>query len=429
MEIIAVTGKPIAHSLSPQLFNRAFLRKGIKAVYTRLAADSAEEALEVAGQIGLRGLNVTAPFKQEMAGLVGSLDPEARQIGAVNGVVFSGPRSFGFNTDGRGAVGALRQNGIELSGKDAVVLGAGGAGRAAVHALVEAGAKVRIVNRTYSKAVELGRKFGCRPEPIENLSAVLGKVEVVLSAVSTPESLVKPEWLRPGQVVLDANYRNSGLSEIARGRGCCVVSGICWLLSQAVPAYEIFTGHRVDLEDLRRGLPADTPRNKDAAGISLIGMMGTGKTTIGKNLASLMDLGLIDTDETIEKETGASIHEVFQNRGEEFFRQLESKMVERLSGETRRKVYALGGGAVVRPENRVLIQGRTVVIWLWAGLRKILERTAGTERPLLDTADRSDRLAKLISSRLEGYARSADLIINANRSPEDVVRKIIDEIH
>jgi shikimate dehydrogenase len=415
MDIYAVTGNPVAHSLSPQLFNQAFKNQGIDAVYTRLAADSAGEALDLAREIGLRGLNVTAPFKEGMPRLLDGLDPEAKEIGAVNGVVFSGRgRAFGFNTDGRGAAGALAANGVELRGKKVAVIGAGGAGRAAVSGLTREGAKVSLVNRTFLKAAELARRFGCKPEPLENLPGVVAGADLVVSAVSAADQLIKPEWLAPGQVIMDANYRDSRLPEIARGRGCRVVDGMDWLLAQAIPAFEFFTGRRVEPRLMGEALVSARARERKASSISLVGMMGAGKTTVGRKLSSVL---------------GATIPWIFQHWGEGTFRLFENQVVERLRGEPRREIYALGGGAVARPENRDIVRGRTLVIWLWAGPERILERIPVEGRPLLEGGDRNKRLAELIASRLPDYARASDLVINANRTVEDIIRKIRDEVN
>jgi shikimate dehydrogenase len=430
MDIYAVTGNPVAHSLSPRVFNCAFSTAGIDAVYTRLAADTAKEALEVAKQIGIRGLNVTAPFKENMAALVDTLDPDSREIGAVNGVLFSSGRALGFNTDHQGVTGAFYLHGVKLRGKKVAVLGAGGAGRAAVYALMKAGAKVRVVNRTFSKAKDLADRFGCKAESIEHLAGIVGSVDILVSAISQNESLVKPEWLLPDQVILDANYRNSRLSEIALRRGCRVVSGTDWLISQAVAAFEIFLGRPIEYAAMKNGLSSQSNHSDHSSGISLVGMMGTGKTTVGKKLASTMGLELIDTDKAIEEEAGVPISRIFELQGEDFFRTMENRMIRKIKEEPRKKIYALGGGAVSNPENRKIIKDHNFVVWLWAGPQKILERiSAAGSRPLMNVTDKPGRLAELISGRLADYASASDLIINAAPPPEKIVRKIIDEVH
>ena len=429
MDIYAVTGSPVGHSFSPQLFNSAFLKSGLDCVYTRLAADSAEEALAIARTIGLSGMNVTAPFKQSMAGFMDALDPEAEETGSVNGVVLSGGRAFGFNTDGRGVVGAFRLNGIALREKRVAVIGAGGAGRAAVSGLMKEAAKVTVLNRTFSKAERLARKYGCRCEPLGGLSAVIGRSDIVLSVVSAPDPLINLEWLAPGQVFLDANYRDPRQTEIARERGCRVIDGLDWLVAQAVPAFEYFTGRRIEPAVLTEALAhRDSPAGR-ASPISLVGMMGAGKTTIGTLLASALGSDLFDTDEAIENKTGDRIPSIFKRRGEMFFRKMEHQVIREMGAEPSRRIYALGGGAVTAARNRSILKRRSFVIWLWADPGRLLERIPPEGRPLLEGGDRQTALAGLMADRLADYARASDLIVNANRSPQDVVRKIRDEVH
>ncbi len=428
MDIYAVTGKPVVHSLSPEIFNHAFKNEAINAVYTRLAAQSALEALEMARKIGLRGLNVTAPFKEDMVDLVAHLDAEALIIGAVNGVTFSNDRTFGFNTDGLAVGEAFKLHDIELKGKKALVLGAGGAARAATYALLKGGADVTVVNRTFSRAVALGRRFGCRTKPLSRISTVLESAEIIVSTVSSNDLLIDPERLAPGQVVLDANYRDSKLSSIAGEKGCRLISGVDWLICQAAAAFQIFTGRTVTFQNLKQALESSASAKRKASIISLIGMMGSGKSSVGRRLASELKLEFVDTDEAIETETNARIPEIFEARGEAYFRRLEGRTIAGLIRGSRNAVLALGGGAVSIPENRERLKSRSLVIWLWADSEEILRRITASGRPLLRADDLPARLKEILSARLDDYARTSDLIVNANPPLEEVTRKIVDEI-
>ena len=157
-QVFAVTGNPILHSKSPQMFNAAFQELGIDAVYSRLAATSAEEAIACARAIGIQGLNVTAPFKEDVRGYLDTVDESANKINAVNTITLDSESHElkGYNTDHFGVVAAIEGHGISLEGKKAVVLGAGGAGRAAVYALENAGAEAN--QRQYTT---LAQNIGC----------------------------------------------------------------------------------------------------------------------------------------------------------------------------------------------------------------------------------------------------------------------------
>ena len=152
-KIFAVTGNPILHSRSPEIFRAAFEALGLdNYYYLRFASSRAEEIVQAMREATVSGFNVTSPFKEKVIPLLDDLDDGARKIGAVNLIVNEGGRLKGFNTDVMGVEQAFLENGVTLAGKKAVVLGAGGAAKAAVAALTEAGTDVVIINRTFKKA-------------------------------------------------------------------------------------------------------------------------------------------------------------------------------------------------------------------------------------------------------------------------------------
>ena len=145
----AVTGNPVLHSKSPVIFNTIFQRLGMSDshVYTRIAANTPAEAMFLFKELRLTGMNVTAPFKANIMVYLDEVDDAAKTIGGVNTVVREEMGIKGYNTDYMGVTGALATRGIDLEGKRCVVLGAGGAGRAAVYGLLWKKASVTLVNR------------------------------------------------------------------------------------------------------------------------------------------------------------------------------------------------------------------------------------------------------------------------------------------
>jgi shikimate dehydrogenase len=434
MEIYAVTGKPIAFSLSPQLYNLAFCRMRYPAVYTRLAADTAGDALLMAREIGLRGLNVTAPFKEAMAALMDHLHSAAFQLQAVNTVLLKKGKALGFNTDPDGVLGAFYYHKIKLQGENALILGAGGAGRAAALALLEAGARVTLVNRTLTRARLAAGKLGCTYCPLVKLPEVLSRTRIIVSAVSGNLGLIQPDWLDSGHILLDADYRDSTLARLAREKGCKIIPGTDWLLFQAVAALKVFTGREVELRRIHQtlSLPDPDSRTRKTASdlsFSLIGMMGAGKSTIGEKLAAALSLPFADADRAIERTAGQQIPSLFRDRGERAFRRLESRIIKRMGRERRKMVYALGGGAVGLESNRKIMKARSRVIWLWANPRTLLSRVQRGGRPLLEGKDRLGKLRLILAERLPSYAAASDLIVNAESPPAKIIRKILHEIY
>ncbi len=154
--VAALIGSPVAHSLSPVIHRAAFAAAGVDWSYVAfdVPAGRAGEALAAMRVLGIRGLSVTTPHKEQVAGGVDELDPAARAIGAVNTVVLDeGGRLVGHSTDGDGFVVALRADGIDVAGLAVAVLGAGGAARSVVEALGRAGAaSIVVVNRSPDRA-------------------------------------------------------------------------------------------------------------------------------------------------------------------------------------------------------------------------------------------------------------------------------------
>ncbi|MEK6972504.1 MAG: shikimate dehydrogenase, partial [archaeon] len=249
IKIFAVTGNPILHSKSPAMHNAAFRKLRMNAVYTRLLAQNADEALNTAKEIGIKGLNITAPFKEDFVKLAGKIDPKAKKIGAVNTVIFKNSKAIGFNTDIDGISRALKSNRVNPDGKDIVILGAGGAAKATVCALADK-ADVTILNRRldFEKAERLAEKFDCKAYSLEDkkmLPKILQETDIIVSCVSTAERIIPSELLSKKMVILDANYSTiTALQKDAKQKGCKVIDGREWLLFQGAEAFEIFSGKK-----------------------------------------------------------------------------------------------------------------------------------------------------------------------------------------
>jgi len=165
-----------------------------------------------------------------------------------------------------------------------------------------------------------------------------------------------------------------------------------------------------DLKALAARLRIDRP-------IALVGMMGAGKTSIGKRLAAVLGIPFRDADSEIEAAAGRSIAEIFAERGEPDFRMGERKVIARLITQEPPHVLATGGGAVIDPETRRLLKERAVTIWLRAELDVLLRRVERrASRPLLKTADPRATLVRLLEERAPHYAE-ADIVIDSNPGP------------
>lgn len=263
--LAAVIGRPVRHSRSPALANAAFAAAGLD--WAMAAFDVAEanagEAIAAVRALDLGGLMVTMPLKAAVMPYLDEVTSTAAALGAVNSISWVDGVLVGHNTDGHGLVRSLRaDDGIEVSGRRCVVLGAGGAARAVVHALAEAGAaEVTVVNRTAAtaeRAAALGAGVGR-----VGVAADVGDAELVVNATSVGMGAemgaagpvpVDPELLRPGQVVVDLVYQplRTPLLVAASQREARGIDGLGMLVHQAALTVERWTGVEPDVSVMAR---------------------------------------------------------------------------------------------------------------------------------------------------------------------------------
>ncbi|MBP1985570.1 shikimate dehydrogenase [Halolamina salifodinae] len=286
MDVYGLIGNPVEHSLSPPMHEAAYEARSLDARYVTLEADPERiaAAVEGADALGVAGLNVTVPFKQEVLPYVDPT-PTAEAVGAVNTITFdeaggdgeSGDagdgddRPEGHNTDVEGVVRAFEHHDVEIAGNSAVVVGAGGAGRAATYALADAGAEVFVANRTVERAEALADDFAglgvnesqrlsfanqnasrsgdVEAGGLDALDQRLSEADLLVNATSVgmgdPDTSPVPAELLHGDLaVLDAVYsplRTKLLRDAGRA-GAETVDGAWMLLFQGVAAFERWTG-------------------------------------------------------------------------------------------------------------------------------------------------------------------------------------------
>ncbi len=253
MLYFGIIGYPIGHSASPAMHNSVFESLGIEAIYLKFEVkpEDLKEAIFGARALGFRGFNVTIPYKEAVLKYIKPVGI-AKRIGAVNTIVF--PELEGYNTDAIGAIRALESAGVDVEGKVALVVGAGGAGRAIAFALAERGCVVVVTNRTESRGLKLAedvRKVGkCVFHPYNRLEELKGNVDIIVNA--TPlgmkgfeSKLPIPEVLvEKNVVVFDTVYNppETPLIRLALERGCKVVYGVDMLVHQGAEALKIWLG-------------------------------------------------------------------------------------------------------------------------------------------------------------------------------------------
>ena len=268
--VCGVIGDPIEHTLSPIMHNAAF--NALKLDYTFLAFKvkpaELENAVNGMRALNIRGLNVTMPHKSTVLNYLDRTDLSAQIVNSVNTVLNKESKLFGFNTDGVGALKALRENGVELKGRKVLLLGAGGAARAIAYAMAKESDELAVLNRTVKQAQALAKllektankKIGTGALSPREIQQNLQDSDILINATSVgmkpkaDESLVAPKLLRPDLAVMDIVYSpiETKLAKDAKAAGAKVVSGVEMLIYQGAASFEIWTGKSAPVEVMRQ---------------------------------------------------------------------------------------------------------------------------------------------------------------------------------
>lgn len=277
-ELYGILGYPVAHSRSPALHGAAFAALGIDAAYVRFETlpERLPDAIRGLLALGVRGANVTIPHKESVLALLDEVTPDARAIGAVNTIVRRDDRLCGHNTDAPGLARSLLEAGVALSGARCVVLGAGGAARAAVVGLAQHGAAtIGVAARRLAQSEALVRELrGACPDASlaalafsqPELRAALADASILIQATSASlASAADPqgfaaglglEALPAGASVVDLVYtpRETAVLAKARALGLHAVDGTGMLLHQGALAFELWTGRAAPIDAMRGAL-------------------------------------------------------------------------------------------------------------------------------------------------------------------------------
>jgi shikimate dehydrogenase len=268
-KIFGVIGDPIEHSLSPIIQNAAFSASKLDCAFLAFKVKDSElgKALDGVRGLDIQGLNVTMPHKNGILGLLDEVDQTAKLLKAVNTVKNQNGKLLGFNTDGAGAMAALRENGVEFKGKKVMLLGAGGAARAIGFALAEQAGELSILNRSIQPAAELAelvyQKFNTKVfaytlSPLTVRGALID-TDLLINATSVgmepnaKDTIMDPRSLKSDLSVMDIVYNpiETRLAKNAKKAGAKVVSGVEMLIYQGAASFEIWTGQKAPIEVMR----------------------------------------------------------------------------------------------------------------------------------------------------------------------------------
>ncbi len=363
------------------------------------------------------GLNVTIPYKQAVIPYLDGISPRAERIGAVNTIVNRGGKLFGDNTDFAGLAALLGRMELTLAGRTVLICGTGGTSKTASAVAEHLGA---------ARVVRLSRNGREGAVTYEAARAQYADADVLIN--TTPAGMypdveglpVELSWFPQLSGVADVVYNplTTRLVRTARERGIPAENGLYMLVAQAVAAAEVFTGETFGAETTERIYREIL---FDKRSIVLVGMPGSGKSTLGRLLAEKLGRPFVDTDEQIVARAGISIPEIFRSRGEARFRDLESEAVRDVC-RTGGAVVATGGGAVLRRENVDAMKQNGAVVFLDRPLSALLPTD---DRPLANDAE---KIRRLYAERLPVYRAAADVTVSVRGTPEETAGEILDTL-
>ena len=262
-QLFGIIGNPVEHSLSPAMHNAAFAELGMNGVYIPMRPTDLAEGFRGLRSLGFIGVSVTVPFKVAIMEFLDKVDPVARNIGAVNTLLFERDgdhcRCTGYNTDWLGSNQALGEE-LQLAGATVLILGAGGAARAVGFGLIEAGARVLIANRTEAKGRALAAQLRCPFVPADQLAGLRADALINTTSVGMAPHAdalpIRPELLPRFAVVMDIVYAplTTRLLREAAACGCRTVDGLQMLLHQGAAQFTLWTGREAPLNVMRQAL-------------------------------------------------------------------------------------------------------------------------------------------------------------------------------
>jgi len=405
-------GEKLGHSFSREIHN-------LLASYTYDLKELPKNELDTFMKSrNFKGVNVTIPYKESVIPYLDEIDEAAKAIGAVNTIVNREGRLIGYNTDFYGMRELLLSRSIRIEKRFVAVLGTGGTSKTACAVAKSLGAS-RIVRVSRNPHSDGDISYG-------ELEAIKTDIQIIIN--TTPVGMYPNENCAPLDIdgfsalegVVDAIYNplRTKLISDARARQIRAAGGLYMLVAQAARAAELFTG---DCNMMQKTEKAYCSILKNKQNIVLVGMPGSGKSTLGRMLAKKTGKAFYDSDSEIEKQTGMCIPDYFSKYGEDGFRAIETDVIKRLSllGGI---VIATGGGAVIRSENIDSLAKNGIIVYLD---RPISDIKITSNRPLTRSVD---DLKKKYYERHEMYEKSADITVMVKGSEKSTLSTLINAL-
>jgi len=399
-------GRTLGHSFSPRIHS------ALGNTNYELFEREPSQLQEFFADSELQGINITIPYKVNALEACDVVDPRAERIGCVNTMVRKDGKWHGYNTDYDGFVFTLQHAGIDVSGKECIILG-DGASSATVHvALEDLGAK---------NIVHLSRKtapfYGDAPNYYETAQIIINCTPIGMYP-HNPANLIDITQFSKLEGVVDLIYnpRRTILLLQAEMMEIPHCDGLPFLVAQGVEAANHFQGESFGTKEIEQIL-RDMRREKE--NIILIGMPGVGKTTVGKALGEEMGRTCVDVDHELEKEIG-DISTYITEQGEAAFREKEAEMIAKFGTQTG-LIISTGGGCVTVPKNFAHLRQNGRIYQL----TQPVENLSTSGRVL--SSGGIERLRELEATRTPMYESFAQCIVEHNRNAPETVATILED--
>ena len=400
-------GERLGHSYSPQI-HRVFGDYDYQ-----LYPMTGEQLRETLKRRDFKGLNITIPYKKDVLPFCDVISDTVREVGSANTLYFRDGKLCAENTDMPGMLFMLDRAGIALTDKKVVILGSGGTSLTAQAACrATQAASCTVVSRS-------------GPVTYEELYARHTDAEIIINATPVgmyPNNLVSPidisrfPRLR-GVADVIYNPAKTALLLDAEEAGVPHIDGLWMLVAQAWHAAKLFLN-----ADIPEGKIAEAYGDvrRECLNLVLVGMPGSGKSTLGKMAASALGKRFVDLDAEISRRWGP-IPDIFRNQGEQAFRDMESQIAAEYCKESG-CVLAAGGGAILRKENVRALRQNAVVVWV----RRDISRLSTEGRPL---STGIEALKRMEETRTPLYRACADYTIENNSTPEEALKQLLEGFH
>ena len=361
------------------------------------------------------GINVTIPYKEAVMPLIDEIDPMAQTIGAVNTIVNRGGRLIGYNTDFGGMKAAILRAGIQMEGKRVLILGTGGTSKTAMAVCrsLKAASVHKVSRSEKPDAVSYEQAYQNHPDTQIILNTT--PVGMYPDVLSRPIDLKRFPQLYGVVDVIYNPLRTALLAQLWQNPEIYQGGGLFMLVKQAIIASSLFTG-QAENPVMADVIYSRLLREKE--NLVLVGMPGSGKSTVGAILAKKTGRKLVDLDEEIARRSGMTIPQIFQTRGEAAFRDLETQVIRELAGTTS-AILPTGGGAILRDENVTALKQNGRLFFLDRPLEALLPTA---DRPL---GDSREKIAALYAARYDRYLAVSDEHILVHSTPERAAADVL----